>query len=214
VPSKNNNDVPSELKEPIRLDLILAEAVRLERAGQKSNAGKILIAEFRRRLALTAQYLDRPWPQNADEWENLITAICLKYEVPGFKVSVRGAGAKLGWPFWKYIELTLDVELLKKKNRKWSDLAACKYIAEHAEKYNNRYPKNVNTLHRHFLRAKKANAASDADNITEGIAMLLDVNLDRDFLETRLRIYEKAVALKSGEENLRNKMRGHVTQKS
>jgi hypothetical protein len=28
VPSKNDNDVPSELKEPIRLDLIFAEAAR------------------------------------------------------------------------------------------------------------------------------------------------------------------------------------------
>jgi hypothetical protein len=214
VPSKNDNDVPSELKEPIRLDLIFAEAARLERAGQKSRPFKILITEIRRRLVLMAQYLDRPWPQNADEWENLLTAICLKYEVPGFKVSVRGAGAKLGWPSWKYIELRLDVRLLKQKNRKWSDLAACKYIAGHPEKYNNRYPKNVNTLHRHFLRAKKANGNSDAEDIPESIAMLLDPNLDRDFLEARLRIHDKIVALISSDEKLRNEMRGLLTQKS
>lgn len=210
----SEDDLPSELKEPIRLDQIFAEAIRLRRAGQKTNSGKILIAQFRRRLQLMAQYLNKPWPKNADEWENLLTAICLEYEIPGFKVSGRGAGAKLEWPSWKYIELILDVELLKQKNTKRSDLAACKYIAEHPEKYHNRYPRNVNTLHRHFIRAKKPDGNSDAEDISESVAMLLDPNLDRDFLETRLRIYEKIVALKYGDENLRNKMRGHVTQKS
>lgn len=188
-------DLPPELKKPIRVDQILAEIVKLRRAGLKPDARQLMRTETRRRVALLLQYLGSPWPENEDDWLKLIVRICSHLNVPGFQLALTGSGAKKKWPVWKNFELIIDVQSLRHKNKRLSDFGACQYIARHPEKYDNRYPKNPTTLHRQFLRAKSEFDPSDLDSVSA--AMVLDHRLEREFLESERRIYEKLITQQS-----------------
>jgi hypothetical protein len=144
------DDLPHELKTPIRLDRIVS-AARKSGCQGTGQTRKILAAEIRRRVTLMAQYLGVSWPENEGDWLRLLIAICSRWRVPGFELAVAGPGAPRKWTRRKNIRLLDDIASLRKKNKRLSDYGACRYIASHSEKYENQYPRNLETLHRQFL---------------------------------------------------------------
>lgn len=185
------DDLPDELKTPIRLDRIVSAARKSGRPGS-GQTGKILAAEIRRRVALVAQHLGMSWPENERDWLRLLTAICSRWKVPGFELAVTGPGASMKWTPRKNIRLLHDITSLRKKNKRLSDYAACRYIASHPEKYENQYPRSLATLHRQFLRAKaehsryerskKERAEIDGDELS---SLVWDPEREQNFLRTR-----------------------------
>jgi hypothetical protein len=153
IPMARKDDLPHQLKTPIRLDRIVSVARKSGPTGS-GQTGKILAAEIRRRVALMAQHLGLSWPENERDWLRLLIAICSRWRVAGFELAVTGPGARKKWTARKNIRLLNDIASLRKKNKRFSDYAACRYIASHPEKYENQYPRSLETLHRQFLRAK------------------------------------------------------------
>jgi hypothetical protein len=171
LPMARKDDLPNELKTPIRLDRIVSDARKSGPPGS-GQTGKILAAEIRRRAALMAQHLGMSWPENERDWLKLLVAICSRWKVPGFELAVTGPGAHKKWTLRKNIQLLNDIDSLRKKNKRLSDYAACRYIASHPDKYENRYPRNLDTLHRQFLRAK---AEHELSSLVDGLERDQDV---------------------------------------
>jgi hypothetical protein len=171
---RNLNDLPPDLKKPIRVDQILAETNERRRAGLDHHG--ILSAELQRRVELMAQYLGIQWPKNEDGWLKLVVGICSRWNVPGFRLAARGSGRKKEWPYWKNWELIIDVRSRRLKNKKLTDHAACQYIADHPEEYDNRYPDNPKTLYRQFQRAMNETDEFESD---QTLATLFDLSPDQ-----------------------------------
>jgi hypothetical protein len=110
--------------------------------------------------------------------------------------------SKKKWPVWKNLELTIDVLSLIAENKRTSEFGACQYIADHPEKYQNRYPRKVATLHRQFLRAKIELARSES--LDPGL--IAQIDQDANFLATYRRIMNKAAMQQSAARNPRRKM--------
>jgi hypothetical protein len=90
---RNLNDLPPDLKKPIRVDQILAETNKRRRAGLDHHG--ILSAELRRRVELMARYLGIQWPKNEDGWLKLVVGICSRWNVPGFRfATILPSGAR------------------------------------------------------------------------------------------------------------------------
>jgi len=174
----------------------------------------VLSAELKRRVSLLAHYLDMSWPEDEDAWLKLVIAICSRWNVPGFQLTATGSGAKKKWPIWKNLELAFDVHSLVAENKRFSEYGACQYIAQHPEKYENRYPDQTATLHRQFLRAKKEHrqflrakkelARSGSESFDP--ALVAEVDAELDFFATRRRMLEKMATLQSRGLNMRRKV--------
>jgi hypothetical protein len=198
------SDLPPELRKPIRIDQILTSVMRNRRTGSgPRNVREILAAELNRRLELMARYLGMEWPKNNNDWRKLLLAVCSRFKVPGFELAGRGPGAKTKWPIWRYAELLVDLALLREKHPTWSDHRACQYIAANAEKYDNRYPRNPKTLHRHFLRAKTNANQFDYENDLKDL-----IDQDVEFYEAAPRLLKKIVTQKSLLDKVRKKVTG------
>jgi hypothetical protein len=51
----------------------------------------------RRRVGLLAKFFGRPWPQSEVDWVRLIFMVCGHFEVSGFKIQRKAAGAPEKW---------------------------------------------------------------------------------------------------------------------
>jgi hypothetical protein len=189
---RKTKDLPAELKTPIRFDRVVEEAAKRRRAGLDRD--NFIEADFRRKLTALMQYLGMQWPTNEEEWIKLVITICSHFAVvPGFTLVETGRSRRKEWPSWKYWELSVDVELLKKKNKKRTDYGACKFIAEHPQHYDNRYPTNLDTVHRQLMRAKE----QEADPSREiDLATLYTEAQQGDFYATARRILKKLSELR------------------
>jgi hypothetical protein len=104
-------------------------------------------AETKRRVALIAQFFNKPWPKREDEWLELIFLICARFEAQGFQSGLAGAPKK--WSAAANRRLFADVMSVVAKQKRPSDRAAVKYIFDHPPKFLDRYSKyTFNTLHR------------------------------------------------------------------
>jgi hypothetical protein len=195
-----NKELPADLRKPIRIEELLSETQGRKAAGLDHRG--VVTAELRRRVSLLAEHLGMSWPEDEETWLRLVIAICSHWKVPGFQIATTGAGAKKKWPVWRNLELLFDVHSLIATKKRSSEFGACQYIAQHPEKYENRYPRNAATLHRQFLRAKKQLASSEKTD-PKSVA---DSDRQVDFLATRQRMLEKMTALESAARNPRRKM--------
>jgi hypothetical protein len=115
--------------------------------------GSPLHFETKRRLITIAEYLEEPWPTSERDWLRFVFAICKTFKVPGLIVRRKG-GAPTKWSERKYRNLFEAVVQLRSTHSSMSEHSACVFIANHPERYPNRFPGNPNTLHREFMRAK------------------------------------------------------------
>jgi hypothetical protein len=53
--------------------------------------------ETRRRVELLAKFFGRQWPQSEVNWMRLMFMVCAYFEVPGFKIPGKSAGAPKKW---------------------------------------------------------------------------------------------------------------------
>jgi hypothetical protein len=165
----------------------------------------VVAGELKRRVSLLAKYLGMPWPKDEDAWLRLVIAICSHWQLPGFQLVPTGSGAKKKWPLWRNIELLFDVHSLTAKNKRLSEYGACQYIAQHPEKYDNRYPRGAASVHRQFLRAKTEFSRSESQSTDPKSIAEIDQYLD--FLATRRRILDKFAAQESEARIPRRKVR-------
>ena len=149
---------PSTLKPLSMMEQIWLEAARLdpdEEAGWWSTlAPEVLGKEIKERVALLSQHFGMQYPDNEDAWLALLFELAKRAGVPGFRFATRGPGASQKWTEQLNRELLAEVEKLTKKGM--TDHAACVHIARNAAKYQNKYTQKSKTLHRQFLRAKRA----------------------------------------------------------
>jgi hypothetical protein len=119
------------------------------------DARRLALAEIKRRVALLADCFGMKWPENEDDWLELIFDAFERCEAPGFKVQAKTAGAPEKWSDRKNAQLFADVMSVVATQKTRSEYAAVKHIVDKPTKFLNRYSKyKVKTLHRQFLRAK------------------------------------------------------------
>jgi hypothetical protein len=194
-------DLPPLLKQPIRLDWLIEQSKNIKQGGRDSS-GLLHFIQLSKLVALL-EHLGMPWPRDYSESLKRTVDLLTHFKVvPGFSIVETGPGRKKKWPSWRYWELEVDVQLLRKKNRKMSALRACRYIAQHPQQYDNRYPTNVMTLHRHYLRA--ADLARQPSNAKPSDrAEAFTDEEQQDLYETADRILVKLGARESSDETLR-----------
>jgi hypothetical protein len=118
---------------------------------------RLTLVEVRTRVKLLVHFFATRWPENEDDWLALLFEACARLGAPGFRIEKAGAPRKRS--DLKNRQLFADVMSFTTKNKgttKLSENAAVKDIADHPEKYLNRYIKyKQKTVHRQFLRAKR-----------------------------------------------------------
>ncbi len=123
-----------------------------------------IISERERRLEIIADFLDRRYPTNDEEWLRLLIALCRFWDIPAFQIAMvrpRGPGATKIWIEQKHCELFADVQSVVANGL--SETAACKFIASNSKQYGLRYslPKHASvekwrkTLNRQYVTAKR-----------------------------------------------------------
>jgi hypothetical protein len=165
----------------------------------QSYAKELIEREARRRLELLAKFFGRPWPQSEVDWVRFVFLVCRYFEVPGFRMQGKSAGAPKKWGRKNHM-LFADVMSVVAKMSRPSEVEAVRRIARDPERFLNRYSsvKNSKTLHRQFLRAK-----NEFNEFEE---------LDRIYLMSRDEMIEHLIDSYSAEAEV--KRRGRVAQKS
>jgi hypothetical protein len=152
-------DWPRELREPFSPQRIADQAVGevKENESPAERISQLFYSEVKRRVMLMAGYLDmwRP-PSSETDWLQFVYYLCLHWNIPAFQeASKKRPGAKKKWTDKRREELFTDVMSLVQRTR-MTESAACRHVALNPSKFLERYPTNPKTLHREFLRAKKA----------------------------------------------------------
>jgi hypothetical protein len=117
---------------------------------------RLALVEIKKRVALLAHYFGLKWPENEEDWLELLFEACRRCKAPGFKVPKK-AGAHKKWHSLKNKQLFADVMSIAKKRKDESENAAVEQIARDPKPFLKRYLKYMGkapTLHRQFLRAK------------------------------------------------------------
>jgi hypothetical protein len=155
---------PAELRKPFPLDDPLAKRaepldVSERLASEFDPEGPEIqefVAEVKRRVSVIASFVDplrEEFPATEGDWLRLIYNLCLHWGIPAFRKKRGGRPTK--WTDEKRERLFADVMSLVKRGK--TEHTACIIIAGRPQKYIDRYyPKKHKTLHREFLRAKKA----------------------------------------------------------
>jgi hypothetical protein len=155
---------PLELRTPIVVEEIKKGIPPQQRMKHLQTEITIAIySERERRLETIADFLNRPYPTNDEEWLRLLIALCRFWEIPAFDIAMvkpRGPGATRIWTDQKHCQLFADVQSVVAKGL--SETAACRFIASNSKQFGFRYnlPKRATvdgwkkTLNRQYVTAK------------------------------------------------------------
>jgi hypothetical protein len=165
---------PAELEGPFPIQKLEHDAI--EAAGEAGNSEQLYTqylrkfweTEAKRRVALIAQFFNKPWPQSEEGWLEIVFLNCSGFEAPGFQSGLPGAPEK--WTRAANRRLFADVMSVVAKQKMPSERAAVKSIFDHPSKFLDRYSKyTFLTLHRQFQRVKREFEKNDRALRKEGL---------------------------------------------